>query len=155
MHPLTGKGSGETAPTVDDVRRRLGGRASTESFAGKVVQLDAGPVGVLGVVLFASGNELHVLTADRVVRKTTAGRVHAVTAEQTPRELAELGRDISVFASLREGHEVRYADPAAGMRRGTLVEKCRYGALVLREDESVLGVGFRKIWPLADAPPLG
>jgi len=30
---------------------------------------------------------------------------------------------------------------------GKVVEKCRWGALVLREDGAVVAVGFRKLWP--------
>ena len=67
-----------------------------------------------------------------------------------PEELRRVATDARLFASLREGQQVRYVDPLDGMTTGTLVEKCRYGALVLREgDETVLGVGFSRVWPLA------
>ena len=38
-----------------------------------------------------------------------------------------------------------------GLLAGKLVEKCRYGALVVREDGAVVAVGFRKLWPAATA----
>jgi len=32
---------------------------------------------------------------------------------------------------------------------GKVVEKCRWGALILRDDGSIVSVGFRKLWPTA------
>jgi hypothetical protein len=42
---------------------------------------------------------------------------------------------------------VRYADDAGALIDGKLIEKCRWGALVARDDGAVVAVGFRKLWP--------
>ena len=36
------------------------------------------------------------------------------------------------------------------MGEGTLVEKCRFGALIERGDGAVIGAGFRRIWAAFD-----
>ena len=42
---------------------------------------------------------------------------------------------------------MRYADDDRGLRDAKLVEKCRYGALVARDDGTIVAGGFRKLWP--------
>ena len=63
----------------------------------------------------------------------------------------KISADAHVFARLAEGQPVRYADDQGGLLGGKLVEKCRYGALVVRDDGAVVAVGFRKLWPAASA----
>jgi hypothetical protein len=38
---------------------------------------------------------------------------------------------------------------------GTLFEKCRYGALIARDDRQIMAVGFRKLYPLSPRPAPG
>ena len=133
------------ASTLEAVRARLGGRARTDLQAGRVVSfLDTG---LSGVVLFGQGDEVHVFSNAGWVRRTTA---QAVTRVEAPAaELEAAANDVRVFAALEEGTRVRFQD-RTGIEHGTLIEKCRYGALVRRDDARVLGVGFRRIWPLPD-----
>jgi hypothetical protein len=138
-----------TAPrpksTIDAVRARLGGRARTDFQAGRVVCfLDTGAT---GVVLFAQGAEVHVFSNAGWVRRTTADALSQV--DEPAAELYAVANDVRVFAALEEGTRVRFQD-VGGMAQGTLIEKCRYGAVVRRDDAAVMGVGFRRIWPLAD-----
>jgi hypothetical protein len=66
-----------------------------------------------------------------------------------PEALALVAADARVFWLLVEGQSVRWADGEGALRDGKLVEKCRYGALVLRADGAIIAVGFRKLWPVA------
>lgn len=152
--PVTDADAGGSLPRVDAVRQQLGGRASTQAAlpleAGELVRLrgDDAP-GAAGVVLFAADDERHVFSGQGRVRRTQLDNLEPFTGA-APDELRRVATDARLFASLREGQQVRYVDPLDGMTTGTLVEKCRYGALVLREgDETVLGVGFSRVWPLA------
>ena len=136
--------------TLDAVRARLGGRARTDLQAGRVVCfLDNGAT---GVVLFGHGAEVHVFSNAGWVRRTTLDALAQV--DEPTADLHAVADDVRVFAALEEGHRVRFQD-LAGIAQGTLIEKCRYGAVIRRDDETVMGVGFRRIWPLAnpsDAP---
>jgi len=62
--------------------------------------------------------------------------------------------EVRLFATLKEGQRVRFAekDGSAGeLSVGMLVEKCRYGALVAKDDGRILAVGFRRLWPVSSA----
>ncbi len=138
LAPATG------APTVDAMRRRLGGRASTDETAGSLVIVEAdGGVALPGVVVFADGDEAHVMSAANAVRRVARAALHPL--HDAPPALVDLAGAVRAFARLREGAPVRFSHPASGELSGTLVEKCRYGALVLREDETLVGVGFRQV----------
>jgi len=138
--------AGEPAqpPTVDTVRRRLGGRASTEHGAGELVSFhdDRGRERV-GVVVFVRGEDLDVWQTGDLVRRMA--RAVARPADDVQAEgLLAVARDAQGFAALREGQHVQFQH-AGGLGEGVLVEKCRFGALVEREDRTVLGVGFRRL----------
>jgi hypothetical protein len=151
-------------PSIDAARSRLGGRLRTEPGAasspswlvpGTVVSfgarrrtdLDERPDRV-GVVIFASATEVHVLLDGVRMRRLTPGDVHPHAAE-VPLELARLGADARLFGRLTEGEAVRYAAEGGQLVDGKVVEKCRWGALVLRDDGTIIAVGFRKLWPMA------
>ncbi len=144
--PLTlTAGAAAGPPTVDAMRRRLGGRASTDPGAGEVLAFrDERGHERHGVVLFARGEELDVWGAgDRVrrVRRAATRPVDGIVSE----ELWAVARDAVAFGELREGQAVRYQH-AEGPGAGRLVEKCRFGGLVERGDGRLLGVGFRRVW---------
>lgn len=141
--PLTDGNSGAT-PTVDVVRRRLGGRASTEAGAGELVAV-ASEQGAArtGVVLFVQGEDLDVWLEGGVVRRTR--RSKTVKAAIAGGDLLSIARAARIFAELTEGQRVHYQHET-GVGEGALVEKCRFGALVERGDGTVLGVGFRRLW---------
>jgi hypothetical protein len=143
-------------PTVDVVRKRLGGRASTEPGAGELVSLTTERgIDWIGVVLFVRGEDLDVWIDGGVVRRARRGALKPLAASGAPadeaarrKELHAIARDAQSFADLIEGQKVHYHDDA-GVGVGTLVEKCRFGGLIERADGSVLGVGFRRIWALS------
>lgn len=138
---------GETSPrpTVDTVRRRLGGRASTEPGAGELVCFrDERGFERAGVVVFVRGDELDVWLTGDLVRRVRRGDARPADGV-LPEGLLAVARDALAFASLHEGQHVRYQHPG-GLGEGALVEKCRFGALVERADRTVLGIGFRRLW---------
>ncbi|HTA94127.1 MAG TPA: hypothetical protein VK745_31325 [Polyangiaceae bacterium] len=143
--PVNDPGAPRPKSTLEAVRARLGGRARTDLQAGRVVCfLDTGAT---GVVLFGRGEEVHVFSNAGWVRRTT---VDALTHVDEPAaDLHAVANDVRVFAALEEGTRVRFQD-RSGIAQGTLIEKCRYGAVVRRDDAAVMGVGFRRIWPLGD-----
>ena len=69
---------------------------------------------------------------------------------EVPQDLAEIRPSVESFARLREGQKVFFERVPGTISEGTLLEKCRYGALVGDLDGKVLGVGFRKLF---DSPP--
>ncbi len=140
-------------PTIDAVRRRLGGRAATEPGAGDLVMF-RGDRGVVrsGVVVFVRGEDLDVWALGGVVRRIRRADAMPFDGEP-PHEIVEASNDARVFAALHEGQRVLYKHED-GVGEGTLVEKCRFGALVARSDRTVLGVGFRRLWAAPDTTAL-
>ncbi|WP_437680393.1 hypothetical protein [Sorangium sp. So ce131] len=153
-------------PTVDVVRERLGGRASTEPGAGELVTLTtARGAELAGVVLFRKGDAVDVwvdtpdttssvhnvnippfsVASQGVVRRAHRDDV-APLRTATSESLAAVAADARVFGALIEGQRIRFQHGGA-LSEGTLVEKCRFGGLVQRDDGTLLGVGFRRLWP--------
>lgn len=144
-------------PSLDDARDRLGGRTTDEEPAppgitpGRVVKVFANDGGEhVAVVVFANADEVHILIDGKRLRRVPPPAVHTYEGE-TPSSLSKIAADAHVFSHLSEGQPIRYADDSGGLLAGKLVEKCRYGALVVREDGAVVAVGFRKLWPAATA----
>ncbi|HEY8074870.1 MAG TPA: hypothetical protein VIF62_12190 [Labilithrix sp.] len=141
-------------PSIDAARARLGGRAKDAGPAslppGTIVRVKDSDA--IGVVVFASARDAHVLLGGSRLRRLGAEDVEAVGAggeAAAGDALTAVAADARVFWLLAEGQSVRYADAAGDLRDGKLVEKCRYGALVLRDDGAIVAVGFRKLWPAA------
>jgi len=139
-------------PTVDVVRKRLGGRASTEDGAGELVtMITERGLERLGVVLFVRGEELDVWTDGGVVRRARREALRPAPSTGSPldddarKRLLAVAREAQGFAALAEGQQVNYHHER-GVGEGTLVEKCRFGGLVQRADGAVLAVGFRRLW---------
>ena len=144
-------------PSLDDARNRLGGRTNNEAPApagvtlGRVVTVFANDgEGHVAVVVFANLEEVHLLVDGKRLRRVPPEAVHAYEGE-TPSHLHQIAADAHVFSRFREGQSVRYTDDEGGLLSGKLVEKCRYGALVAREDGTLVAVGFRKLWPAASS----
>lgn len=141
-------------PTVDVMRARLGGRAAAASSGavGDAVSLGEDAPPRPGVVLASDGAAVDVYVDHGTVRRTRAAEVRPWLGELPP-ALRDVARDARVFASLREGQPVRFATGAGAVEEGTLLEKCRWGGLVRRGDGVVVGVGFRRVTPVAPPGP--
>ena len=147
-----GTGGTPKKPSIDAARARLGGRtkdAGPASVApGTIVRVKSSDA--IGVVVYASAREAHVLLGGSRLRRLGAEDMESMPSDaEPPEELAAVAADARVFWLLAESQEVRYADATGALRGGKLVEKCRYGALVLRDDGAIVAVGFRKLWPAA------
>jgi hypothetical protein len=143
-----------SSSSIDAVRSSLGGRVEgpPDPDIGSICTIegrDAAPV----VVLFAEGDEAHVWVGDGLVR-----RVHRAWLRPSMGEvaavLARVATDIRALGALEEGERVSFLAKGTAQARveaGWLLEKCRFGALVERDDGVVVGVGFRRLWraPLA------
>lgn len=134
------------------MRTRLGGRGESEAEIGAIVRFEpAEGMALFGVVLFVEGGFAHVLLEGGTVRRTSRDSLSEVD-DGDHAELALIAQDARTFGELREGDAVRYADSQGTLGEGTLVEKCRFGALVARPDGVVMGIGFRKISPEGSRP---
>ena len=89
-----------------------------------------------GVVVFASQTEVHVLLDGVRLRRLPPADVAIHDGGEVAIELEKIAGDARLFGQLVEGQLVRYADDSGGLVNGKVVEKCRWGALILREDGS-------------------
>lgn len=151
--PVVGKAEAPPKkPSIEAARTRLGGKLDAgpppAGFApGRVVSV-ALPSGRhrVGVVVYAGGDEIHVLLDPVRLRRVKASEL-ASHDGGIDDEMTKLAADAQVFGLLMEGQAVRYADDGGALVDGKLIEKCRWGALVARDDGAVVAVGFRKLWP--------
>jgi hypothetical protein len=144
-------GSGEEArssnASIEAARRKLGGRAVDSCRAlGSLVQ------GTLrdgahrtGVILWASPTHADVWFDDGIARRVRSTVVTGY-AGPLPACLGMIVAEVRIFASLGEGDRVRW-DRSGEVAAGCIVEKCRYGAIVLTPDGRLVAVGFRRLWP--------
>lgn len=139
-------------PSIEVARTRLGGVIGKHDLPrglapGVLVTVAlASGRRLPGVVVFASTKEVHVLFDSARLRRVPPEGVTPHQGEVDP-ELAKIAADARLFGMLVAGQSVRYADDSGGLVPGKIVEKCRWGALVVRDDGAVIAVGFRKIWP--------
>jgi hypothetical protein len=139
---------GVERPSIEAARRRLGGLATGPSHRapGSLVRvrLHAAPW-ARGILLWATERHCDVWFEDGVARRA---RFHAVTpyAGATPEGLLRVAGEMRLFTSLAEGQRVRW-ERASEVAEGCIVEKCRYGAIIVSREGRVVAVGFRKLWP--------
>ena len=149
----TRSSAAQQAPTAGDVRKRLGGIGQTEAGAGAIVRFVEQPgAGTLGVVVFQKGDEVDVYLGDGWLRRTQKAAVEELEGE-APSSLAPIAADARVFSTLAPGQSVRFQSGDGELRTGVLLEKCRFGAIVVRDDQRLVGVGFRKLWPMPAGDP--
>jgi hypothetical protein len=143
------------SPSVEAAREKLGGPAPSPSEgdrrAGSFVRLPRSALhGGVGVVLCAAGEELDVWIGAGRVRRLPAASTAPIGREDPAigGALLDLSAAIGRFASLTEEQEVEVTERSGARWNGRLLEKCRYGALVLApaagdQGERVVAVGFR------------
>jgi hypothetical protein len=132
-------------PRVDEVRKRLGGRVATGARVGQVVGIVADGEPITGVVLAHANDRVDVWVGSGTVRRVHEDAASSVPGA-VPQALRAVASDVTVFASLAEGQRVM-ASLDGELVEVTLAEKCRYGALVVRDDDVLMGVGFRMLAP--------
>jgi hypothetical protein len=142
--PLLSPGS--VLPTVDSLRKRLGGRAMSEPGAGEgVTVVTESGLRTMGVVLFVRGDDLEIWVDHNLVRTTQRASTAPLEAP-LPRDLAAVAADARAFASLVEGQRINYLEEDR-VGEGVILEKCRFGAVIERNDGKLVGLGFRRLWP--------
>lgn len=157
--PAKAKPLAKKKPSIDAARDRLGGRLTSEDVSppgialGLVVGVAKSPGKdgtkgsiIPGIVIYASRAEVHVLLDGVRLRRVQPDSVRPFVGEVSL-ALSKIAGDATLFANLVEGDSVRYAGDDGTLVMAKVVEKCRWGALVAREDGAVIAVGFRKLWP--------
>jgi hypothetical protein len=135
-------------PTIDSARRRLGGRPRAPSARppGSFVRATLSDgTQCAGVILWAAGDTCDVWFDDSLARRTRAEVVTPLEGP-VPERLWRVSAEMRVFATLVEGDLVRW-QRGTSVAEGCIVEKCRYGAIVVTRDGKLVAVGFRKLWP--------
>lgn len=162
-------------PTLTAMRAKLGGRAEDAGTGagglsvGSIVALlptDGAPLPTsatptregmrVGIVLSLGALDVDVYLTRGMVKRTLPSLLvpHDPESEgEVPKDLAELRPSVESFARLREGQKVFFERTPGAISEGTLLEKCRYGALVGDADGRVLGVGFRKLFDSVPTAP--
>jgi hypothetical protein len=122
--------------TLARAREKLGGRVSSHVSShvrgGEIVRVE----GRVGVVLWSDETQCDVWIGDDAVKRVACANVEPATSA----ELAGVSEDARAFAALEEGAPVVFDATVAGK----LVEKCRWGGLVARDDGRIFAVGFRR-----------
>jgi hypothetical protein len=135
-------------PALDAARRKLGGRSIAPSARspGALVEttLQDGTRHT-GILLWASAGMCDVWFDDGLARRTRSGAV-VPCAGPIPESLVRVEAEIRMFSTLAEGDRVRW-EREDGLTEGRILEKCRYGAIVVTRSARLIAVGFRKIWP--------
>jgi len=125
-------------PTTDAMRTKLGGRvgAAADDAIGRFAARPADDVE--GWVL--SGDETHWFLWDGGVAIRRTPKVDVTLQEDRSDALAP--SLLRTWASLGERETVEFQAADTRWQTGLLVEKCRFGALVARDDGSIVAVGF-------------
>jgi hypothetical protein len=133
---------------LESARRKLGGRSIAPSARspGALVEttLQDGRR-LAGILLWASAGSCDVWFDDGLARRTRSESV-VPGYGPLPEALVRIEAEIRMFAALAEGDRVRWERDGV-ITEGRIVEKCRYGAIVVTRGARVVAVGFRKLWP--------
>lgn len=138
-------------PTLDAMRSRLGGRSAPGALreAGQIVgvvdQVDTRAAVVLG----ADETSVEAWLSDTEVRRVPRASLVPFPGEPDADVVRRSGEAL-VFARLAEGDAVRFLTPNGAADRGRLREKCRFGAIVEREDGALVAVGLAAVEPADD-----
>jgi len=126
--------------TLARAREKLGGRVVSHARGGEIVRVE----GRLGVVLWSDESQCDVWIGDDAVKRVVCASVEIFPLfggeASSSAELASVAEDARAFAALEEGARVVFDEAIAGK----LVEKCRWGGLVARDDGRIFAVGFRR-----------
>jgi hypothetical protein len=153
-HSTGGNEHGATPPSsIESARRRLGGKPITPSTRAPGLPVQA----VLrdrrkhtGVVLWSSERDCDVWFDDGVARRMRPSCILPYSGA-VPDDLARVSAEARLFALLAPGELVRWQRPS-GVAEGCIVEKCRYGAIIVTRDGRLVAVGFRRLWPAVVRP---
>jgi hypothetical protein len=151
-----GSERGGSTLSIEEARRRLGGRVTTTSTASSR-RAPGSPVQAVlrdgkkhfGVVLSCSEQHCDVWFDDGTARRVRADLV-ASSAAPAPDSLTCVAAEVRLFAAFVEGDRIRWERSGGRLppvEEGCIVEKCRYGAIVVTRSGKLVAVGFRRLWP--------
>jgi len=135
-------------PALEAARRKLGGRSLAPSARSPGALVEATLQDgrrLAGILLWASAGSCDVWFDDGLARRAPSETVVA-RARPIPESLVRIEAEVRMFSALAEGDAVRW-ERAGCVTEGRIVEKCRYGAIVVTRSTRVVAVGFRKLWP--------
>jgi hypothetical protein len=138
--------------SLEAARDRLGGRltcASRRPPGSIVIATLRDGTRHCGVILWATDTQCDVWFADGLARRTRAERVRPYYGRVSD-HLCRVAIEMRLFAMLSEGDLVRW-ERVTVAGEGSIVEKCRYGAIIVTRDGKLVAVGFRKLWPAVGA----
>lgn len=150
---------GEAKPTLELMRRRLGGpreAVGVSTREGTVAIYRGSPV----LVLYEDPQTSRVdlwLGEGRAVR-AEGGELSSLAVEpptEVPLALARTADDLRIFLQLQADARVRFLAGDGRIREGKLIERCRFGGLVALDEGTVLGVGFSRFLALLAAASPG
>ena len=118
--------------TLARAREKLGGRVTSHGRGGEIVRIGE----EAGVVVWSDEAQCDVWIGDDRIKRVRADEATAA-AEAV---MLDVAADARAFATLEEGARVVFDEKVAGR----LLEKCRWGALVARDDGRIFAVGFRR-----------
>ena len=131
---------------VEAAHLAYGGRGASAAGIGELVLVrDAAGAEQAAVVLFVEGDELDVILDDRTLAHTPRECCRPL-APPHPLALTSLRADALRFSRIDELDRVRFR-VGSRVEHGMLAEKCRHGAIVMRDDGSLQGVSFRDLNP--------
>jgi hypothetical protein len=133
---------------LEIARHKLGGRAIAPSARSPGVLVETTLQDGrrhAGILLWASAGSCDIWFDDGLARRTRSSAIVAGT-RPVPESLVRIEAEVLMFSALTEGDRVRWERDGT-ITEGRIVEKCRYGAIVITRSARVVAVGFRKLWP--------
>ena len=131
--------SDEKRLSLARAREKLGGRVRSRRDCGQLVQVVRGGERRVGVVVWSGDEQCDVwLEPDQLLRTARRDIVAAIgSATDVVLAVAQAAKS---FGKLREGETVHVGGQAV-----TIVEMCRWGALVARPGGAILAMGFQRL----------
>jgi hypothetical protein len=130
---------------MEAARATFGGRGRSARGVGEVVSFARDDATVTAVVLFVEELERDLCEPDGTLTRRRADEC-APAVDVTDPAIVQLAAEARAFALVDELERVRFR-VGATVDHGMIAEKCRFGALVMRDDGSLEGVSFRDINP--------
>lgn len=143
--------AGDAKPTLETMRQRLGGPRDEDGTPRPREGGFGAYKGDAVVVLHEDPRTGRVdlwLGAGRAVRAN--GDELSPLTEPAEAALQRVAADLRVYLALARDARVTFLTADGQIRRGKLIERCRFGGLVALDEGAVLGVGFGRF--LAEAP---
>ncbi len=118
--------------TLARAREKLGGRVTSHGRGGEIVRVGED----VGVIVWSDAAQCDVWIGEDRIKRVRSEEA----SENAEAVMLDVSADAHAFAQLEEGARVVFDEQIPGR----LIEKCRWGALVARDDGRIFAVGFRR-----------